>query len=260
MFISKLSLLACGFSVAVQSISVTPPNYARQIQSQAPQADWVPWERINRNDSALLIIDHQVGLFQLARDWDGTLFKQNIMAHATMAKLFDIPVVMTSSAATGPNGPVLKEFTDLFPSAPYIKRTGEVNAWDNPEFRAAVKATGKKQFIIAGIVTDVCTAFVGLSLRSEGYSVFANVEASGTTTELIRDTANLRMQAAGVHLMSSFAILADLMRDWRTTSPAVSDVVHYVDTYLPAYGMLVRGHASAILHNGTVLPGAETLI
>lgn len=144
MFIAKLSLLAWAFSAAVQSISVNPPNHARQVQPQAHQADWVPWERINRNDSvshtsipcrhsrlilpsqAILIIDHQVGLFQLARDWDGTLFKQNIMAHASMAKLFDIPVVMTSSAATGPNGPVLKEFTDLLPNAPYIKRTGEV--------------------------------------------------------------------------------------------------------------------------------------
>lgn len=70
----------------------------------------------------------------------------------------------------------------------------------------------------------------------------------------------MRMQAAGIHLMSSFAILADLMRDWRITSPAVSDVVLYVDRFLPAYGMLVRGHASAVIHNGTVLPKAETLI
>jgi hypothetical protein len=68
------------------------------------------------------------------------------------------------------------------------------------------------------------------------------------------------MQAAGVHLVSSFAILADLMRDWRTASPALSDVIQYVDTYLPAYGMLARGHASAILQNGTVLPGSEKLI
>lgn len=139
MFILKLSLLAYAFFVAVQGVSVT-----RQAQPQTPGGDWVPWERINRNDSvshtsipcrhnrliipsqALLIIDHQVGLFQLARDWDGTLFKQNLLAHATMAKLFDIPVVMTSSAETGPNGPLLKDFTDILPNAPYIKRTGEV--------------------------------------------------------------------------------------------------------------------------------------
>lgn len=60
--------------------------------------------------------------------------------------------------------------------------------------------------------------------------------------------------------MSTFAILADLMRDWRSTSPTITEVVPFVDKYLPAYGMLARGHASAILQNGTVLPGAENLI
>jgi hypothetical protein len=155
--------------------------------------------------------------------------------------------------------------------------TWACSAWDDPEFRAAVQATGKKQFIIAGIVTEACTAFLALSLRSEGYafltlshlhssltlarySVFANVEASGTTTELVRDSANTRMQAAGVHLVSSFAILGDLMRDWRTASPLLTDVVQYIDTYIPVYGMLARGQASAILQNGTVLLGSEKLI
>jgi hypothetical protein len=146
MFISKLSLLAFGFSSAVHSISAPPNKCPRQIQPQAPQssAEWVPWERINRNETvsyisipcrhnhliiplqALLIVDHQIGLFQLARDWDATLFKQNMKAHATIGKLFDLPVVITSSAETGPNGPVLKETVDMFPDAPYIKRGGEV--------------------------------------------------------------------------------------------------------------------------------------
>jgi nicotinamidase-related amidase len=75
---------------------------------------------------ALLIVDHQVGLFQLARDWDATIFKQNVIAHAAIGKLFDIPTVITSSAEGGPNGPVLKELVDLHPNAPYIKRPGEV--------------------------------------------------------------------------------------------------------------------------------------
>jgi hypothetical protein len=68
------------------------------------------------------------------------------------------------------------------------------------------------------------------------------------------------MQAAGVHLLSTFAILGELMRDWRSTSPTVLEIVPWIDTYMPAYGMLARGHASAILQNGTVLPGAEKLI
>jgi hypothetical protein len=122
------------------------------------------------------------------------------------------------------------------------------SAWDNAEFRDAVMKTGKKQVIVAGIVTDVCTTFLSLSLRAEGYTVFANVEGSGTTSTFIRDTSNARMQQAGVHLVSLFAIVGDLMRDWR--SPGVAEVVPYLTRWLPIYGMLAQGHAAA-LGNGT---------
>lgn len=127
------------------------------------------------------------------------------------------------------------------------------SAWDNPEFQAAIKATGKKQIIVAGITTDVCTAFLALSLRAEGYSVFANIEASGTYSELVRDTANSRMEKAGVQLVSMFAIVCDLMRDWRAT-PGAKEVLPFLDKYLPVYGMLARHHAAAV-ENGTIQPG-----
>ncbi|PVI01306.1 Isochorismatase hydrolase [Periconia macrospinosa] len=253
-------------SVLYLPVSVLSNPALNQIPRQAQPAhssqssEWLPWERISRNDSALLVVDHQIGLYQLVRDFDAVIFKQNLLAHAEIGKLFNLPVVMTTSAQTGPNGPLVKEVLDMFPDAPNIQRNGEVNAWDNPEFREAVRRTGKKQLIIAGIVTDVCTEFLALSLRSEGFSVFANIEASGTGSSLVRDTANLRMQGAGVHLMSTFGVLCDLMRDWRNTNPGVREVVSYVNKYLPTYGILMRGHASAILQNGTVLPGAEKFI
>ncbi|KAL1595098.1 hypothetical protein SLS60_009785 [Paraconiothyrium brasiliense] len=222
-------------------------GHSQATPQPTPSTNWVPWERINQNDSVLLIVDQQIGLFQLTRDWDPAVYKQNMLGHAALGKLFDIPVVMTTSAETGPNGPLPKEITDMYPEVEVVQRKGEINAWDSPEFRAAVRATGKRQIIIGGIVTDV-------------YSVFANVEASGTTSTLVRDTANLRMQAAGVHLVSWFAVAGDLMRDWRNPSPGVAEVVPFVDEYLPAYGMLMRGHAAAVLKNGTVLPGVEDMI
>jgi isochorismatase family protein len=145
----------------------------------------------------------------------------------------------------------------MYPDAPLIKRQGEVDAWDNADFRAAIRATGKKQIILAGIVTDVCTAFLALSLRAEGFSVWANVEASGTTTALIRDVSNLRMQQAGVQLVSLFSIVCDLMRDWRNT-PGAAEVIPWLDQYYPVYGYLARGHKAAIL-NGSVIPGEDVL-
>lgn len=137
----------------------------------------------------------------------------------------------------------------MHPTAPFIKRQGEVDAWDNLDFRAAVKATGKKQVILAGITTDVCfillffffppgpylyaasqvcTTFLALSLLQEGYSVFANADASGTFNARIAKDANDRMRAAGVHVLSQFAITTDLMRDWRNT-PGSKQLQSYYD-------------------------------
>jgi nicotinamidase-related amidase len=205
----------------------------------------------------LLILDMQEGLYHLTRDFDPTLYRNNMLAHAAIGKLFDLPVVMTTSSQQGPNGPLPKEILEMYPDAPLVQRQGEVDAWDNAEFRKAVKATGKKQIIVAGIVTDVCTTFLALSLRAEGYSVWANIEASGTTTALIRDTANMRMQGAGVQLVSTFSIVCDLMRSWADT-PGAPEVLPYLNEYYPAYGYLAKSHLNAV-ENGTILPGEDKL-
>lgn len=128
----------------------------------------VPWERLDIDNAVLLILDLQVGLFQLARDFDSTLYYHNMMAHAALGKIFDIPVVMTTSAQQGPNGPLPKEILEMYPDAPLIQRNGQVSAWDNEEFRDAIKATNRTQIIVGGIVTDVCKSnFRSSSLKAQ---------------------------------------------------------------------------------------------
>ncbi|RDX45253.1 Isochorismatase hydrolase [Lentinus brumalis] len=207
------------------------------------------YERIDKDNVALLIVDHQEGLFQLARDKTPQEFKSSILAHAELAKVFNLPTVLTSSAETGQNGPLPAEVIALHPDAPYIKRQGEVDAWDNEDFRNAVAATGKKQLIIGGITTDVCTAFLALSLREAGYTVFANSDASGTFDVKTAQEANDRMRDAGVHVLSMFAVACELMRDWRNT-PGAPELLPFFDKYLPQYGYLTRAHDAALV-NGT---------
>lgn len=231
---------------------------AAAMLAATTMADSVPWERLDKNDSLLVILDLQVGLYTLARDFDPTLYRDSMIAHAALGQVFDIPVMMTTSAETGPNGPLPKEILEMYPDAPLIKRNGEVDAWDNAEFRETLKSFNKSQIIIGGIVTDVCTTFLALSLRAEGYSVWANVEASGTTTPLIRDISNDRMAKAGVQVVSLFSIVCDLMRDWRNT-PGAAELIPWLDKYYPVYGMLARGHGAAV-RNGTIIPGQETLL
>ncbi|KAK4135356.1 Isochorismatase hydrolase [Trichocladium antarcticum] len=217
----------------------------------------VPWERLDKHDAMLVIVDFQEGLYNLARDWDPNLYRDAMMAHSSLATVFPMPVVLTTSAETGPNGPMPQEITDMYPGAPVVRRQGEVNAWDNADFRAAIRAANKTQIIVAGIVTDVCTAFLARSLRAEGYSVWANLEASGTTTKEIRDITNAALRCAGVNVVSLFAIVCDLMRDWRAT-PGLVEVLPWLDRHMPAYGMVARAHRAAVTA-GEVPPGADRL-
>ncbi|KAE8352199.1 Isochorismatase-like protein [Aspergillus coremiiformis] len=216
------------------------------------------WNRLDKDNAALLVIDHQVGLSQLVRDYSTNDFRNNMLAHASIGNLFNLPTVLTSSSDGGPNGLLLKEIRDMHPNATFVRRQGEVNAWDNEEFRAAVRATGKKQLIIGGIVTEVCTAFLALSLIDEGYEVYANTEASGTFDTRLTEDANRRMEKAGVTLMGMFAIVCDLMRDWRAT-PGLNEVLPMLDKYQFAYGLVAR-HFAGSIENGTLLPVEASLI
>lgn len=87
--------------------------------------------------------------------------------------------------------------------------------------------------------------------------MWANIEASGTTTELIRDISNSRMMNAGVNVVSLFSIICDLMRNWGST-PGAATLIPWLDKYYPVYGWLARAHRAAIL-NGTVQPGESVL-
>ncbi|KAK7049951.1 hypothetical protein VNI00_005381 [Paramarasmius palmivorus] len=190
-------------------------------------ASGLKYQRIRKDDAMLLIIDHQIGLFELVRDYEPAEFRNNVLAHAALGKVFNLPTIMTTSTDDGPNGPMLQEVLDMHSNAPLIRRKGEVNAWDSPEFRAAVKAM------------YVCTAFLALSLIEEGYEVFANSEASGTYSRRIADEANDRMRAAGVNVMSMYAVAIDLMRDWRHT-PGYPELTPYFDQSV--YGMVERNY------------------
>jgi len=174
-----------------------------------------PYKRLDKNDAAVLLVDHQAGLLSLVRDIEPDKFKNNVLALADLAKYFKLPTILTTSFENGPNGPLVPELRAQFPEAPFIPRPGQINAWDNEDFVKAVKATGKKQLIIAGVVTEVCVAFPALSALAEGYDVFVVGDASGTFDPLTRDAAWHRMAHAGAQMMTWFGVACELHRDWR---------------------------------------------
>ena len=173
------------------------------------------YQRISRDEAAVLFVDHQCGLLALVQDYSPSEFKNSVLALADIARCFKLPTILTTSFEEGPNGPIVPELKEMFPDAPFIARPGQINAWDNEDFVKAVMNTGRKQLIIAGIVTEVCVAFPALSAVEAGYEVFVVTDASGTFDAASRHAAWLRMSAAGVQLVNWFAAASELHRDWR---------------------------------------------
>ncbi|HRI87717.1 MAG TPA: isochorismate family cysteine hydrolase YcaC, partial [Candidatus Hydrogenedentes bacterium] len=173
------------------------------------------YTRLSKEDAVCLLVDHQSGLISLVQDFSPNEFKNNVLALAACAKYFKLPTILTTSFEEGPNGPLVPELKEMFPDAPYVARPGQINAWDNADFVAAIRKTGRKQLIIAGVVTEVCVAFPALSAIEEGFEVFVVTDASGTFNEVTRHTAWARMSAAGVQMMNWFGVACELHRDWR---------------------------------------------
>ncbi|MEW6719728.1 MAG: isochorismate family cysteine hydrolase YcaC [Thermodesulfobacteriota bacterium] len=197
--------------------------------------------RLDKNNAAVLLVDHQTGLLSLVRDIDPDKFRNNVLALADLARYFKLPAILTTSFEEGPNGPLMPELKEAFPGAPYIARPGQINAWDNEDFVEAVKATGRKQLIVAGIVTEVCVAFPALSALEEGFDVFVVTDASGTFDEVTRHAAWARMSVAGAQLMSWFGVACELHRDWRND---VAGLAALLSAHIPDYRNLIDSHTA----------------
>lgn len=198
-----------------------------------------PYIRLDKNNAAVLLVDHQAGLLSLVRDIEPDKLMNNVLALGDMAEYFKLPTILTTSFETGPNGPLIPEFKAQFPDAPYIARPGNINAWDNEDFVKAIKATGKKQLIIAGVVTEVCVAFPTLSALEEGFEVFVITDASGTFNELTRQAAWDRMSSAGAQLMTWFGAACELHRDWRNDIEGLGELF---SKHIPDYKNLFTSY------------------
>ena len=205
---------------------------------------------INADDAVMLLIDHQSGLFQTVGDMPMPELRARAGALASMATLAKMPVITTASVPQGPNGPLIPEIHANASHAQYIARKGEINAWDNPEFVAAVKATGRKTLIIAGTITSVCMAFPAISAVADGYKVFAVIDASGTYTKMAQEITLARVVQAGVVPMDTAAVASELQKTWNR-----EDAMQWAEVYtkvFPAYQLLIESYAKAqdvVKHN-----------
>jgi len=167
-------------------------------------------------DSALLLIDHQLGTMKLIKNIPLDVVKRNTLALAKTAKILNIPVVLTSSQEQNVQGPLLPELEQILPEAfaARVQRAGIVNAWNDANFKKAIEATGRRNLIMAGVTTDVCLVYPAISACRDGYQVQAVMDASGSPYELSEDMSRRRMEREGVVLTATNTLMAELAQDW----------------------------------------------
>jgi nicotinamidase-related amidase len=200
-----MTSLRSSFSIAA-AIAIAGPLAAIDVHAQGapiPGLSRQPSEAaakalLDPHDAVLLLLDHQTGLFQTVKDVPVDDLRRNTVVLAKIAELGKLPIITTASEPNGPNGPLMPELAEVAPSARYVARKGEVSAWDNADFVAAVEATGRKTLIMAGVWTSVCVAFPALQAHADGYEVYFVMDASGDPSEMASRTTLARLTQAGI--------------------------------------------------------------
>lgn len=195
------------------------------------------------NDTLILLLDHQSGLFQTVKDIPVADLRRNVTMLARLAPLLGIPVITTASEPAGTNGPLMPEIHELAPHAVYVARKGEVNAWDNEDFVAQVRATGRKTLVMAGVWTSVCVMFPALDATLAGFEVYAVIDASGDPSEMVSRTSLARFVQGGVKPTTTNAVLSELHRTW--ARPEAAQIGELYALVAPNYAAVVESYNRA---------------
>ncbi|MFE7810823.1 hydrolase [Streptomyces sp. NPDC057433] len=176
-------------------------------------------------ESVVVLIDHQPFQFANLNSHEPTMIVNNAVGLAKAAKLFDVPTILTTVLEER-GGHLVKGLQDVFPEQKPIDRT-LVNTWQDERVVDAVKATGRKKLIIAGLWTEVCVAMPAIQAAGEGFEVFVVTDASGGASAESHDMAVRRMVQAGVVPITWLAVASEWQRDWARegTVPAMTEVL-----------------------------------
>jgi len=191
--------------------------------------------------AAMLLIDYASGLFQTYGDVPIPVLCANLARLAKAATLAKIPVIVAASAPQGPNGALIPEIRKYAPDLKYVGRHGEINAWDNADVVAAVRAAGKWQLIVAGTINTVCVALPAIAAVNDGYQVFAVLDASGNYSKVAEAITLARIAQAGVVPIDAVALYAELQKTWHR-----QDAAQWGELYAASTNRLDRNTSSPL--------------
>jgi nicotinamidase-related amidase len=161
------------------------------------------------------------------------------------ARVFDVPVVLTTVETKGFSGNLWPQIEAVFPDRTPIERSS-MNSWDDPDFVVAVERTGRRKIVLAGLWTETCVALATVQALHDGYEVYVVEDCCGDVSQLAHENAMKRVVQAGAKPVTALSVLLEWQRDWaaKDTYDAVLDIIK---THCGAYGMGVE-YASTMLH------------
>jgi nicotinamidase-related amidase len=203
-------------------------------------------EVLTPTNCQLIFIDHQPQMAFGVQSIDRQVLKNNTVALAKSAKVFNIPTIITTVETQAFSGPTYPELLDAVPGAPILERSS-MNSWDDQKVRDALAKNGKKKVIVSGLWTEVCNnSFALCAMLEGGYEIYMVADASGGTSKDAHDYAMQRMIQAGVVPVTWQQVMLEWQRDWahRDTYEAVMAIVR---EHSGAYGMGVD-YAYTMVH------------
>ncbi len=203
-------------------------------------------ELLTPENCQLIFIDHQPQMAFGVQSIDRQTLKNNTVALAKSAQVFNIPTTITTVETESFSGHTYPELLSVFPEAPILERTS-MNSWDDQKVRDALAQNGRKKIIVSGLWTEVCNnSFAFSAMLGGGYEIYMVADASGGTSVEAHDFAMQRMIQAGVVPVTWQQVLLEWQRDWarRDTYDAVMDIVR---EHSGAYGMGVD-YAYTMVH------------
>ena len=165
------------------------------------------------DNCAVIFIDYQPRLLLGGTDKDWTELLNNGLLLAKAARMFGVPVILTSVESSGFDGAIAPQLRSLFPDHVVIERSS-MNAWDDAGFVSAVRETGRRNFVLAGLWSEACVAFPALQMLEEGYGIYAARDASRGTNPAAHDMGLRRVEQAGGVSVTALQVMLEFQRDW----------------------------------------------
>jgi nicotinamidase-related amidase len=209
--------------------------------------------RAKRSEKGLLtpdncvvaLIDHQPQMLFGVSNFDRQGIINNTVALAKSARVFDVPVVLTTVETKSFSGNLWPQIKAVFPKQVPIERSS-MNSWDDKNFVAAIQKSGRKKIVLAGLWTETCVALPTVQAIHDGYEIYVVEDCCGDVSQLAHENAMKRVIQAGAKPVTSLSVMLEWQRDWaeKDTYDAVMDIVK---THCGAYGIGVE-YAYTMVH------------